>query len=305
VWSSLDKSVSLLTFSVFRAGISATYATVGGMFVTLAALNALLLNETKAISAAHAPHTTTAQSTKGNNTTTTAVVAESTTRGVLNSFNTAYAAWKVLITDPNVQIRHTVTMNGLVWFALSGTQMTLLPLLMVGPLHMSAAEIGGSFAFMSLVSFLFSQPMAYLADKYGKVPTMLGGCGLLSCSMMALPLTTNPVAIELLSLPALTGAIGVPLYTPALLAVLLPFSLGSTALNATPTALMSDLTEPASRAQALSLLRTAGDLGLLLGIVMLCAANLWCCVACICRALLLLGFDCSVCSVANRLPVHR
>jgi hypothetical protein len=261
--SFLDQSVPLLTFSVFRAGISATYATVGGMFVTLAALNSLLLNETKAISGAHAPHTATAQSSKGS--TTTAVVTESTTRGVLNSFNTAYAAWKVLITDPNVQIRHTVTMNGLVWFALSGTQMTLLPLLMVGPLHMSAAEIGGSFAFMSLVSFLFSQPMAYLADKYGKVPTMLGGCGLLSCSMMALPLTTNPVAIELLSLPALTGAIGVPLYTPALLAVLLPFSLGSTALNATPTALMSDLTEPASRAQALSLLRTAGDLGLLLG----------------------------------------
>lgn len=287
----------------FYTGIGQTYATVGVMFLTLAAMNGLLLHETKnftSLSKIEAPHiidaagasksdnnsdiyrenesekknsfaqptTFTQDEDKDNNVSTK---PDKPDVGVLGSFNEAFSAWKVLWNDPNKQLRHTVTMNGLFWFTLSGTQMTLLPLLMVSPavgvdtysavtggLAMSAAEIGASFAFMSLVSFVSAQPMAYLADKYGKVPTILGGCGLLSCSMAALPLTTT---LEW-SLPFATG---MPAYTPALVAVLLPFALSTTALNATPTALVSDLTEPSNRAQALSLLRTAGDLGLLLG----------------------------------------
>lgn len=272
----------------FHAGIGATYATVGGLFVSLAALNGLLLNETKnfnTLSGASKPKNSTiidvpasqtlGSSDKMSNITAAAVEKpkESTLSGVLGSFSTAFAAWKILINDPNIQIRNIVKMNGLFWFTLSGTQMTLLPLLMVGPrmsdagtnlgLAMSAGEIGACFAFMSMVSFLFSQPMAYVADKYGKVPTILGGCGLLSASMLALPLTTGPQATDI-ALPLLTS-MHLPEYTTALVLVLLPFALGNTALNATPTALMSDLTEPSSRAQALSLLRTAGDCGLLLG----------------------------------------
>jgi hypothetical protein len=274
-----------------RAGIGATYATVGGLFVSLAAMNGLLLNETKNFNTpvSGAPikpknstiidvpsQQTLEGSDKNINSNTAAVVKvpeESTLAGVLGSFSTAFAAWKKLLNDPNQQIRNIVKMNGLYWFTLSGTQMTLLPLLMVGPrmsdagtnlgLAMSAGEIGACFAFMSMVSFLFSQPMAYVADKYGKVPTILGGCGLLSASMLALPLTTGTDATTI-ALPLLTS-MHLPEYTTALVLVLLPFALGNTALNATPTALMSDLTEPSSRAQALSLLRTAGDCGLLLG----------------------------------------
>ena len=202
-------------------GIGQTYATVGVMFLTLAAMNGLLLHETKNFTSL--PSKVSSESKKDtiiiDATATTTVDAgdykssvksekDNTSAkidvGVLGSFNEAFSAWKVLWNDPNKQLRHTVTMNGLFWFTLSGTQMTLLPLLMVSPavgvdlntavtggLAMSAAEIGASFAFMSLVSFVSAQPMAYLADKYGKVPTILGGCTLLSCSMAALPLTTT------------------------------------------------------------------------------------------------------------------
>lgn len=273
----LDVNVLLL------AGIGQTYATVGGMFLTLAMMNSLL-HETKNFASppklAHSkiidvqPSATTSDTTAGRPATAEPSpihIPKPVDVGVLGSFSEAFSAWKVLWNDPNKQLRHVVTMNGMFWFTLSGTQMTLLPLLLVSPavgvdvsaavtggLSMSAAEIGASFAFMSLVSFVSAQPMAYLADKYGKVPTILGGCSLLSISMLALPLTTT---LEL-SLPFATG---LPTYTPALVAVLLPFALSTTALNATPTALVADLTEPASRAQALSLLRTSGDLGLLLG----------------------------------------
>lgn len=275
-------------------GIGPTYATVGGLFLSLAAMNSLLLHETKVFSAppstakiidVPAKDAATQSSVYSSTSNTSSARSDNNSQnsklqgveqgGVLSSFSTAFKAWKVLWNDPNKQIRNTVTMNGMFWFTLSGTQMTLLPLLMVAPaaiageaqasvgLAMSAAELGASFAFMSLVSFVSAQPVAYVADKYGKVPTMLAGCTLLSASMFALPLTTGVHLTELsAALPMLSG---LPSYTPALVAVLLPFALGTTALNATPTALMSDLTESSSRAQALSLLRTAGDFGLLLG----------------------------------------
>jgi len=68
---------------------------------------------------------------------------ETAMEGLTGSFNTAFEAWKELLTHSNHQIRHTVTLNGLFWFALSGTQMTLLPLIMVSPeFAMSAYEIG-------------------------------------------------------------------------------------------------------------------------------------------------------------------
>lgn len=108
--------------------------------------------------------------------------------GLANSFGSAFTSWRTLLHDPNPQIRDTVALNGLFWFTLSGAQMTLLPLLMVSPAYsLSAYEIGGSFAFMSMISFISSQPLAYAADRYGKVPNILLGLGLLGTSMGALP----------------------------------------------------------------------------------------------------------------------
>lgn len=97
---------------------------------------------------------------------------------------------------------------------------------------------------MSMVSFLSSQPTAYLADRYGKIPSQLAGCALIAASMAAVPHATT-------------------LYE--LLAATAPMALGATTMNVTPQALIGDLTAPADRAQALSLLRTAGDIGLLVG----------------------------------------
>ena len=74
----------------------------------------------------------------------------------------------------NDKIRNIVTLNGCYWISLAGTQLTLLPLFMTAePLSLSPAEIGGSFAAISVVSVLFAQPSAHMADKYGKVPSVL------------------------------------------------------------------------------------------------------------------------------------
>jgi MFS family permease len=232
-------------------GIPPTYGIVGGLFVLLAAVNSRLLEETKAQvlfssdSSEGLLHDDSSVEDKERER------DRDKDRGILGSFHTAYSSWYELINSANRQISNVVVLNGLYWFTLSGTQMTLLPLVMIDPhfgLQMSAYEIGGCFAFMSIISFASSQPLAYLSDKYGKVPLMLIGCTMLSGSMFSLPLLASMGSTSMDLLP-----------------ILLPFALGSTIMNSNPNALMANETTSESRSQGLSLLRTSGDLGLLLG----------------------------------------
>jgi MFS family permease len=138
-----------------------------------------------------------------------------------------------------------VVLNFAYWTALAGTQMTLLPLLMVSPhFSLGATEIGSTFAFMSVISVATSQPIAILSDRLGKDATIIGGGAFVCAAMLAMPLAAS---------------------FPQLLGCIVPLAVGSTALTTAPLARISDFTTPAERAQALSLLRTAGDLGLLLG----------------------------------------
>lgn len=226
-------------------GIPSTYGIVGGLFVLLAAVNSRLLEETKAQVLLGS------DSSEGLLHDGSSVEEKDKDRGILGSFHTAYSSWHKLINSSNRQISNVVVLNGLYWFTLSGTQMTLLPLVMINPhfgLQMSAYEIGGCFAFMSIISFASAQPLAYLSDKYGKVPLMLIGCTMLSGSMFSLPLLASMGSTSMDLLP-----------------ILLPFALGSTIMNSNPNALMANETTSESRSQGLSLLRTSGDLGLLLG----------------------------------------
>lgn len=226
-------------------GIPSTYGIVGGLFVLLAAVNSRLLEETKAQVLLSTDSSCDVELPQDGSS------VKDMERGILGSFHTAYSSWYELINSSNRQISNVVVLNGLYWFTLSGTQMTLLPLVMVNPhfgLQMSAYEIGGCFAFMSIISFASSQPLAYLSDKYGKVPLMLIGCTMLSGSMFSLPLLAKMGSTSMDLLP-----------------ILLPFALGSTIMNSNPNAVMANETTSESRSQGLSLLRTSGDLGLLLG----------------------------------------
>ena len=106
--------------------------------------------------------------------------------------------------------------------------------------------MGIVFSALSLVSVLAAQPSAYLADVYGKVPSLLVGTGLISMSFAIIPAMN--------SFEGLLFAMG-------------PLALGSTFLSSVPTAYLSDLVPEHKRSQALALLRTAGDVGLLSGAV--------------------------------------
>eukprot|EP01038_Epipyxis_sp_PR26KG_P009038 gene9038-12185_t len=213
-------------------GLSSTYAVVGGMIALQTLTNQRFLTETKPVIDIPSQSNTSPSNLSSNH-----------LQEISKIFSSSFIDWNRI--SKNDQMKRLVAMNGAYWFAYAGSQMTLLPLYMVGPVfNFGAYEIGGCFAFMSIVSVLFSQPCAYFADKFGKVPSILVGSGLMGVSMIVIPYATN---------------------LPELVCLLFPISVGSTALNASPAALTADINNTKDRPQALSLLRTVGDVGLLFG----------------------------------------
>ena len=222
--------------AVEALGIMGSYVMVGGSIAGLAGLNALFLTESKAVLPPPPP---------SSSSTTIKKEEKEDFSSSYSSFGLAFIEWKRLMKDR--AIRDTVILNGFYWLSLAGVQLTLLPLFMVAePLSLSPAQIGSSFAAISIVSVVTSQPTAYFADKYGKVPSIVIGAGALATSFALIPQTES---------------------FQQLLFALTPLALGSTLLSSVPTAHLGDLTSTEDRAQALALLRTAGDVGLLCGAI--------------------------------------
>lgn len=240
-------------------GVGATYFTVGGLFGIMAYANHLFLTETKPGKTLYQKRADEAKAEErlllknGHNTRTQYEAATSSGSskkvatiadvGILGSFRVALLSWKELMKKP--ALRDVMLIHGAYWAAIAGTQMTLLPLMMVGPdLNLGASEIGMTFALISLTGVAASRPVAYLADKGGKLNTMISGCALVAASIAFMPHADSFYYI---------------------LAVSVPLSVGSTTMSATPLALVTDIASTEDRAQALALLRTSSDVGLLIG----------------------------------------
>ncbi len=105
-------------------------------------------------------------------------------------------------------------------------------------------NIGICFGALSVVAAISSQPIAILADKFGKKPTLIFGSVSLSAAMVLLSFADS---------------------FETLLLSLIPMALGSTVLSSVPIAMTGDIVKPHQRAQAISFLRFVGDIGFLLG----------------------------------------
>lgn len=225
-----------------KIGIPQTFYLVGGMYLALTAVNKLFLSETKMIPEKdrvfpwHESHA--GRKRRGTRS------RREKDEGVLNSIQVAVSQWQPLLA--NDKVRNVVMMNGFYWVALSGAQMTLLPLILtdIDGLAMSPTNVGEIYMGMSLVQVFGNPTMAKYIDKIGKVPGIVTGCFLLSASMFTLPFCTE--------IEQLAPTLGI-------------WALGSTMLSTAPTAYISDNVRDDQRAQAIALLRTAGDVGLLVG----------------------------------------
>ena len=225
--------------AVTSLGIGPCYNICGGLLIALAGLNHMFLQPAQSID--QLQHQTQIVHRKE-------VVSKQKEESNANasdgpSFSKSMEQWTTLMKQP--KIGSVVKANMVYWIGLSGASLTLLPLYMV-QLQLSPTEIGFCFAFSSTMSVLASQPAAYLADKWGKDRMIATGMGILGISFLAMPYAQS---------------------FEHLMACLAPVSFGSTILSAVPTAYMGDLVSSKQRPQALALLRTAGDVGLLIGAV--------------------------------------
>mmetsp|Transcript_105374 Transcript_105374/g.304141 ORF Transcript_105374/g.304141 Transcript_105374/m.304141 type:complete len:148 (+) Transcript_105374:80-523(+) len=100
---------------------------------------------------------------------------------------------------------------------------------------------------MSVVGVVGAQPLAKLADTYGKVPTIIGGIGILGASVASIPFCS--ASAEMWTLIPTLGC----------------WSLGTTMLGTSPMTHTVDIAKLEHRAHATSLLRTSGDIGMLSG----------------------------------------
>ena len=247
-------------------GVGATYFTVGGLFCIMSYANHMFLTETmpgktlyqkrsdekkaeermllmKGDEQQSQPGDAAAAAANFTTTVVTKKIATIADVGIAGSFRVALLSWRELMKKP--ALRNVMLIHGAYWAAIAGTQMTLLPLMMVGPaLNLGASEIGMTFALISLTGVAASRPVAYLADKHGKLNTMIGGCALVATAIALMPHADSLYYI---------------------LAVSVPLSIGSTTMGATPLALVTDIASKEDRAQALALLRTSSDIGLLIG----------------------------------------
>jgi predicted MFS family arabinose efflux permease len=258
-------------------GVSNTFFAVGASYLGVAVLNSFLLTETQVPWSGNTrqwlmdaigkeeiltsdPDDNETKNQRNNKFTTTTTTTTNTAIHK-NLQPTAYAAildavgqWAPLLSIPKV--RRTVIVNGCYWVALSGAQMTLLPLMLTNPagLALSATALGKIYMGMSAVQVFGNPSVARVVDRVGKIPSIIGGCTAISASMFALPFCSDTYQLAI--------ALGC-------------WSFGSTALSTAPTAYMVDQVPQEKRAQALVLLRAAGDVGFLFGATLAGAAANW------------------------------
>jgi len=163
-------------------------------------------------------------------------------KALANGVRETMAQWGPLCKDE--PLRSILLVNAAYRVALAGGMLTVLPLMLTNQFACGASEIGMVFAMQSMVSVVGTEPVTRLADHVGAARLLAPGLALMAMSFSALPLAAD-----------VWQAI------PSLMAM----ALSNTVLLTAPTAAVANIASASDRAQALALLRTAGDAGLLVG----------------------------------------
>ena len=133
--------------------------------------------------------------------------------------------------------------NFAVGFSVLGVRSTVVPLLVVQQLELSAGWIGAAFALAALVQAVLLLPAGKAVDQVGRRPTLVGGGLLTAASLAALSVADGPVTLLL--------AMGV-------------FGAGAALLGVAPAAIVGDVVE-GKGGRAVAVWQMASDLGSVLG----------------------------------------
>lgn len=200
-------------------GIENTFFLVGGMFALNALGSQCIASETMSSSRTHKQE-----------------------ESVFDITSQMFTQWGPSCRD--AKLRELLLVNVAYWMALSGAQVTVLPLVLTTQFSLNPAEIGMVFAMQSVASVLAAEPVARLADRVGPDRLLAPALATMAISVGLLPMTTDVWQ----ALPSLIG-----------------MALGCSMLSSAPTAAVANVSSPHDRVQSLALMRTAGDAGWLLG----------------------------------------
>jgi MFS family permease len=232
-------------YLVDNVGLESTFYLVGFSYIGVAALNRFILSETQSSSMQFPWQQTQNHSSSGdNNKNDTGDNTQSSSSALSTSIQDAVGQWVPLWQEKPV--RRILIMNACYWVALSGSQMTLLPLILTDSngFNLSATEVGQAYMGMSIIQIVGNPIFANVIDRVGKPPAIVAGCTLISMAMASIAYCHDTTQ--------LAAALGL-------------WSVGSSMLSAAPLAYISDKVQDNRRAQAIALLRTCGDVGFLLG----------------------------------------
>jgi MFS family permease len=227
-------------YSMEMYGLQHTFAMVGASYLCVGLVNHFLLAETKA------PPTTKngpvllppGQQDRGD--------GRRNGNNASSSSSTLWAVvtdWRDVLTSQPA-VRNVIAMNGMYWTTLAGAQMTILPLLLTTSAGYSAVDVGHVYMGMSALQIIGNPVFAAVSDRIGRLPVLLSGTTLMGGSLFYFDNAIHPEYL----LPALAV-----------------WSCGSSMLSTAPIAYVSDHVPAERRAAAIALLRTAGDVGLLVG----------------------------------------
>jgi len=168
-------------------------------------------------------------------------------RGIVGLFTTSFSTWGTLLRS-SAEVRAVVASQMALWSAVGGTTMTMMPLLLVDdPLCFTAPNIGALMAGVALMTVVVTQPLAIFSDKFGRRNALAIGSLMMSSSMAMVPLAGTPALVS--------GAVAAT-------------ALGQNLLAPSSSALLIDSVvkiDPAKVPQAMSLSRSAQNLGMLTG----------------------------------------
>jgi MFS transporter, DHA1 family, multidrug resistance protein len=150
--------------------------------------------------------------------------------------------WKPLLR--NRQMQSVLGLQTAFWIATSGATFTLMPLFATNKFGFEPNDLGYCFALMSVITLVTMRPIARFTDLYGRKAVIVPGALLMATSLALYPWISSPA--EFLGLVSLS-------------------SVGGTMVSSAPAAFVTEITTPETRAQGLALLRTASDLGFLIG----------------------------------------
>jgi MFS family permease len=158
------------------------------------------------------------------------------------SMRTVYGATKTLLRNSSFVALMFIAI--MVFFMRAGARLTLLPLYAAEELGLSESRIGLVLAVGAIMTLAVVNIGGWLLDRVGRVPVLIVG---------------------LLATAASIAAHGAVTTFPGLLAVSAAFGLSAGIMGTAPPTLAGDLSTPGSEGAAVGLYRMGGDIGLVLG----------------------------------------